>query len=525
MRIAPAGSARRPRSPLGIAVLFSLALTTALPGGPASAQTCDRSGCGRTSCGTPARPALQSYWGELQPVDPNPLPLGRDATSFDEFAPNASALYSLTNWYMGIESQNGYLFTAMAYGLQVWDLRTHPANPDFLGKLSYTSFPVWVDDLEEKLPLQDVVTPPGVDSIAAMAGHAGIGLAIIDLTDKTAPHLLYQSHKKNGEQVYVANLGGTPYAFLAASGGDPSGGVFAYDMNQARQYAGCFESVPAAGDPVSCPGVYLGRIGSRGSVSFVHGVDNFIVFSSGGGGFEIWNVADPRSPRQVLSGLGEPPVCTYDIRYVYGVAMWKDANHHYYLALRTGQYSCSLQRSVNEARIYDVTCNLGGTCNSLGAPLFSRELDSGTPTYFVTLSTNNGTPYLYYGSDDKCRGGSQREWLFDVGQPASPRDITPSTGYWGWYYRGGPTGFNGVMPREAKFYNEYLYRAGLAIMDIHRHTVGVAPAAGCTFGPAEIYPGTPIQFLDTSTAFPTSWTWTFNDTPTPVTPSATPPNP
>jgi hypothetical protein len=495
----------------GAALLLFLTVGGALEAGPAAAQTCDRSGCGRIACGSPARPVPQSYWGELAPTDPDPLPLGRDATSFDEFAPNASSLYSQSNWYMGMEAQNGYLFTGMAYGLQVWDLRTHPASPDFLGKLSYTTFPVWVDDLEEKLPLQDVASPPGVDTIAAMAGHAGIGIGIIDLSDKTAPHLLYQNYKKNGEQVYVAaSLGGKPYAFLAASGGSPGGGVFAYDLNQARQYNGCFESVPA--DPVSCPGVYVAQIGTW-SASSIHGVDDFIVFSSGGGSFEIWNVADPLHARQVLVGLQESPSCLYDIRYVFGVSMWKDANSHYYLALRTSKFSCSLQRNVNEARIYDVTCNLSGTCNSLAAPIWNRELDSGTTSYYVTLSSSNGTPFLYYGSDDKCRGGSQREWLFDVSQPASPRDITPTTGYWGWYYRGGATGFNGVMPREAKFYKDYVYRAGLSIMDIHRHTVGVPPTAGFTLGPTEIYPGTPIQFLDSSTAFPTTWTWTFADAP------------
>jgi hypothetical protein len=498
------------------AVLFFLALAAVLPPGPAAAQTCDRSGCGLIACGTPARPVPQSYWGELQPADPNPLPLLRDATAFDQFGPPPQNLYSLANWYMGVDPQNGYLFTAMGYGLDVWGLRTHPDNPELLGKLSYTSFPVWVDDGEEKLPLQDVAAPPGVDSIAAMAGRVGIGLAIVDLTEKTAPRILYQSYKKNGEEVYAATLGGQPYAFLAASGGTPGGGVFAYDMNQARQYFGCAESAPAAGDPGSCPGVYLGKIGNRSSVSFIHGVDNFIVFSSGAlGGLEIWNVADPRNPRQLLSTFDEPPVCTYDLRAIHGVAMWKGATGRYYLGLRKEKYSCAQQRAVNEAQIYDVTCNLAGTCNSLRSPIFSQELNTGTPTYFVTFSTSNGTPYLYYGSDDKCRGGSQREWLFDVSNPASPRDITPRTGYWGWYYRGGSTGFNGVMPRRAKFYNEYLYRAGLSILDVHRHTVGVPPTAGFTWPPGEIYPGNPVFFQDTSSASPSTWTWTFNDAPPP----------
>jgi hypothetical protein len=504
-----AESAGRPRMAFSLALLLFLALSAAVLEGRSEAQVCDRSGCGRISCGFPARPAPQSYWGELQPVDSNPLPVGRDSTAFDEFGPYPQNFYSYNNWYLGVDPQNGYLMAALAYGLQVWDLRTHPANPDLLGTLPYTKFPVWVDSAEEKWPLQDVSAPAGVDTIATLAGHAGIGIAIVDLADKTAPRLLYQNYKKNGEQVYATTLGNTQYAFLAASGGDP-GGVFIYNLTQARQYAGCFESVPAIGDPVNCPGVYMGRIGNRVSVSYLHGVDNFIAFASGGAGVEIWNVADPTNPRQVLTGLNDVPMCLYDVRGVYGVAMWKGTNNHYYLGMRTGKYDCALQRTVNEARIYDVSC-ITGTCSGLGSPIFTQELDSGTPTYFVTFSRSFSTPFLYYGSDDKCRGGSQREWLFDVTNPASPHDITPPTGYWGWYYRGSPTGFNNVMPRRAKFNNEYLYRAGLSIFDIHRRTTGVAPTAGFTWTPAEIYPGTPVVFQDTSSAFPNSWNWTFTD--------------
>ncbi|HZF10342.1 MAG TPA: hypothetical protein VFE33_16250 [Thermoanaerobaculia bacterium] len=504
-------------APAGCALVLSLGLIAALPGGPATAQTCDRSGCGLISCGDPARPAPASLWGELQPVDSNPLPLERDSTAFDEFTQN----YSTFPWFTGVEAQNGYLVASLAYGLESWDLRTHPDRPDFLGRLSWGDFPVWVDSAEEKWPIQDVAMPAGVDTIAAVVGHAGIGLAIVDLADKTHPHLLYQSYKKNGEEVYATTLGGTPYAFLAASGGSPSGGVFAYDMSQASQFSHCSESAPA--DPVFCSGVYLGKIGTRSSVSFLHGVDNFIIFSSGSGsGFDVWNVADPRNPQMVLTALNDPPICGFDRRSTYGVAMWKDSANHYYVGLRTENYSCAQFRTINEARIYDVTCNLAGTCGALGSPIFTQELDSGTSRYFVTFSRSLTTPFLYFGSDDKCRGGSQREWLFDVTHPASAHDITPPTGYWGWYYRGGATGFNNEMPRRGKFYNEYFYRAALSILDIHRHTVNVPPAAAFSWAPGEIYPGTPVQFQDTSTAFPNSWTWTFSDLPVGA---ASPPKP
>jgi len=515
---APAESAGRPQVAIGRALLFSLALATVVSGGPAAAQTCDRSGCGIISCGTPAVPAPPSFWGELQPADLGPLPFSRDSTAFDEF----HQAYSSFPWFTGLDIQNGYLVHGLAYGLQVADLRTHPAAPDVLGSLSFSKFPVWVDSAEEKWPLQDLAMPAGVDTIAALAGHAGIGLALVDLTDKTQPHFLYQSYKKNGEGVYAMTIGGTQYAFLAASGGNPGGGLFAYNMTQARQVPGCSESAPSPGDPVSCPGVYVGQIGNRVSVSYVHGVDNFVVLASGAGsGFEIWNVADPKHPQMVLTALNDVPACRFDLRSVYGVALFKDAQNHYYVGVRTEKYNCNLQRNVNEARIYDVSC-ITGTCTGLGNPLFSQELDSGTASYFVTYSNSFGTPFLYFGSDDKCRGGSQREWLFDVTNPAAARDITPATGYWGWYYRGGSTGFNSAMPRRGKFNNEYFYRSMLSFSDVHRRTVGVAPAAAFTFTQGEIYPGTPVNFQDTSTAFPTSWSWTFNNA---ATASVPPPKP
>jgi hypothetical protein len=509
MMTARAESADCPLRVFGRALSIFLVLASTLPANPAAAQTCDRSGCGQISCGTPAVPAPATMWGELQPADPiAPLPINRDSTAFDEF----HQAYASFPWYTGLDVQNGYLVTGLAYGLQIWDLRTQPATPTALGVFPNTSghFPVWIDSPEEKWPLQDLAMPPGDDTVAVTAGHAGVGLAMVDLTDKTKPRFLYQSYKKDGEGVYVAQIGGTEYAFLAASGGDSGGGVFAYSVTQARQTPGCFESAPT--DPAACSGVYLGKIGNRVSASYIHGVDNFVAFSSGAGSsFEIWNVANPSHPTLALTGLNDVPTCGFDIRSVYGLAMWKDAAGHYYIAVRTEKYSCTQQRVINEARVYDVSC-LATTCTGLGSPLYSRELGSGTSTYFVTYSTSLGTPFLYYGSDDKCGGGSQREWLFDATNPASLRDITPPTGYWGWYYRGSLTGFNNEMPRRGKFNNEYFYRSALSIFDIHKRTSGVPPSASFTFNPTvEIYPGTPINFQDTSTALPNSWNWTFQD--------------
>jgi PKD repeat protein len=433
-------------------------------------EACDRFGCGRLDCATPACPVPSSLWsglGELQPADPQnvPLPLERDATSFNEFTES----YYGRNWYEAVDIENGYLITGLGYGLQVWDARSTPATPELKGTLKYSDFPYWNVAPGEFWPLEDVDAPEGDDTIAALVGRGAVGIAIVDLQNKGKPRVVYQNRDKEGREVYTAKINGTAYAFLAAT--NPGGGVYVYNMSQALQANGCAEATPGS----ICRGVYVSTI-TQASITYIHGVDHFVVFSGGtGSGFQIWDVADPQHPQKVLSGLEDPPTCIYDRENTYGVAMWKDpTTGRYYLGLRTQKFDCGLQRSINEARIYDVSCIANGPCGGLGSqvnPLTQMTMDA--DYYYVTFSKSGSTPFLYFGSNDRCADGygSQREWLFNVSNPASPREIT-APGYWNFYYRGSSTGFNYVSPRRGKFAGDvngtYFYRAGLSIMDIHR---------------------------------------------------------
>ena len=490
------------------AVFAFSAVLASLPVSLAVAQTCDRSGCGRAACATPAAPAPSDRWGGLRPLDSS-LPVCtmtgpafcRDSTSFDEFTQH----YRDFPWFMSLDTENGYLFVALAYGLQIWDARAFPPEPT--SQLSFTAFPVWSANPEVKWPLQDVDAPAGVDDEVALAGSSGIGLVVVDTSDKSNPKILYQSSGKEGSQVYAATLGGRRYAFLASPLGSPAGGLFLYDMTQAKLYDNCSEATPATGETTQCPGVFLGKIGSRTSWSYVDGVDRFVVASSGSGGsFEIWDVGNPASPQLKLSNQISGAM--------NGVALWKQGSV-YYLAARTVTVEGIPSRTVHRLSIYDVSC-IASSCSALDAPVFAGEFDGGGTAEFLDFSrSDGGVPFLYLGSDDRCSGGTQREWLLDLSNPASPVDISPFN-YWGWYYRGGPTGFNNVMPRSGKFVGPVFYRAALSIFDFHQRTgltggggsaINVAgPDAGVT-GDVLAFTASPVNCSPGGSG----WTWSAGD--------------
>lgn len=482
----------------------SVAVTTLLSALPASAQQCSRVGCGRLTMqcgGTPARPVPQALWGELQAVDPNPLPLTRDTTAFNEFAGDH---YGSKAWYVSMDAEGGYLFAGLAHGFSIWDARSNPASPTLVSEVKANSYVIWNNNQEIKWPLHDADAPD--ENSIATVGEGGIGLAIFDTTNKSNPRLVYQNHDKDGKQVYTTILNGTRYAFMATPVG-ASAGLLAFNMSQALQAANpCIETTPGPGTSVSCPGVYLGKVGSRTSVRYIHGVDHFLALSSGATrGVEIYDISNPANAQLKLTGMPNNPV--------FGVAMWKQGSSYYLGAV-------TQVTGLAQLRIYDVSCIAGsGTC-SLGGEVSTGLYNTGDPNVFLTFSRNGSTPFLYIGSENRCGNETlQREFLLDVTNPASPHDITPApglvngltTGYWGWYYRPNPTGFNNVMAREGVFVGDYFYRAAFSIFDIHKRTGGSPPSADFDWTPTEVYPNVPVTFTDRSLGGVNSRSWSFQD--------------
>jgi len=479
-------------------LLFAVLVASGLSNHQALAQNCaGDGGCGFMACKTPAHPAPQALWGELEPVDVGTIAPARDNTDFNEF----TSSYGIANpLWMSLDIDSGYLYAIISHGIQIWDIRTTPANPVSVKTVAAPSTFLYWPQGELKVPLRDIDVE---GTLGAVAGQSDIGVTLWDFADRTNPKLLYQNSGYVGNQVYTTTIGSQAYAFFAADAGGAHpvsrpGGVLVYNMTRARAIA---PTIPCLDDFAgSCPGVYVGRVAARNQVRYVDGVDNYVALGTGPlASVEIWDVANPAAPVQKLTGLSS----------VYGVAMWKNGGH-YYLAVRT-DFAGS---------IYDVSCITGGSC-SIGSPIWSMAMPGGTEELYVTYSSSAGRPFLYFGSDNACGSNPpdpQREFLVDVSVPSQAHDITPpqkvtlggqQTGYWDYYYRRNPTGFNRVMPRMGKFENEYFYRAAHSIFDIHRRTGGVAPVVDFDWSPTNVYPGTSVSFTDLSSGAPTSWAWTF----------------
>jgi PKD repeat protein len=452
--------------------------------------------------GSPAVPVPQTLWGELEPVR-----IILDTTRYNG-SPRADSNYPLINW---VDIENGYLFATYWGGLQIWDARgSNATQPVRLSQADGWSghFPAWIAgnaEIDQYVYGSDA--PEGTDSLLAVAGLEPVGLSIWDTSDKTAPKALYQDTTKSFQQVYTATIGGRAYAFGAGFLGNA--GVHIYDMTQARNYSRCVDN---------CPGVYLGKIGSS-VTTYVHGMQfgnkHFIVRSTGNGGrpwaVEIWNVTTPSSPSLVVGGLNNV--------FAAGLAMWEHQGSAY-LGVRT----------VNRLKVYNVTSCLSSGCSSL--PTLTADLPiHSTPDsdYWKPLSFSRSgtTPFLFVGHGDLCHDRPvpierHTEYLFDMSNPASPRDITPGltlpllgrpVDYWSWYYSDEVSGFSFSAPRGGKFNGPYFYRADLSIFDIHKWTGGAstAPDANFTWSPSEVYPGDTVAFTDTSSGVVTSRLWTFQD--------------
>jgi hypothetical protein len=480
---------------------------------PAGAKGCSESALDQ------ARMTPLALWGELQPVG-----VVLDATGYTGNQRADSRYPQVTE----VDIENGYMFASYWAGLGIWDLHGDPEHPVRLRLLDgwQGAFPLWITGQSETDQfIYALDAPEGDDTLLAVGGISPIGLTIWDTTNKGVPVPLYQDALgKEISQIYATKINGRAYAFAGGSFTGGEYGLFIYDMTEARarNYNRCVENV--SGGVRTCPGVYVGKIGTgNDKTQYVHGMKfgskSYIVISPGQSSshfVKIYDVSDPAHPSRVVAsftGSGLP-------NFTSGVALWQQGNNAY-LAVR-------LQTNV---QVFDVTSCLTNGCAALPAPLVTLTVATVTESdnwKTLSVSQRGSTPMLFVGNHDLCHTGEpyqHTEYLLDMSNPAQPRDITPTgttllqgetVDYWSYYYSDTVKGFGFSAPRSAKFYNApsgaaYLYRADLTLFDIHKWVGTVAPLPSFLWAPTVVYAGDTVSFSDTSTGTVTSRTWTFQD--------------
>ena len=131
----------------------------------------------------------------------------------------------------------------------------------------------------------------------------------------------------------------------------------------------------------------------------------------------------------------------------------------------------------------------------------------------IRASVDQNTPYLYVGSTQTIGEHPQKEYLFDMSSPTSPRDLTPQVspeGYWGWYYSGNPTGFRNVGGYGSVVTGGHMYHSGWSYLDRHAVRGNVPPTASFTVSPETVFGGDSVEFTDTSAGSIDTWAWDFD---------------
>ena len=438
---------------------------------------------------TPAQPVPSDRWGTLQPA----AILG-DSTRFEG---HTDPVRGNVREYHDLDIENGFLFTATGQGMAIFNLGANPLPPFpvsyIFGYFDSGSFPVWQHS-DKDWYIKEIDAPAGVDSVVAL-GMEEQGFAVVNTANKSGPIVAYQG-ALDVSRVYAFTSAGSHFAYaLERSGGK----VHRFSLSAAAGMTKCVESPPA----VSCPGVYLKDVTGFGTFNRdIQGTGGFVVTSRGGasGNTRIYSIADPAAPALRLEIPGG----------TQSAVIWPQG----------GSWFLARLSQAGQLTTHDVSC-IASSCS--GAPPALATFTPATPQVHLKLSLDGGRPYVYVGNDDLGTCAPQREYIFDLSNPAAPAELTPKVhpdGYWGWYYMNCTTGFNLIGPRRARVHNGILYRAAYNLIDAHRIQTGPVPARvdAVTASPAAPRVCQPVTFTASGAMGtpPLTYAWTLDSGGTPV---------
>lgn len=454
------------------ALLLSAGLTWSLLAPPAA-----------QAARTPAVPVPSDRWGTLQPAG-----ILGDSTRFEG---HTDPVRGNVREYHDLDIENGFLFTATGQGMAIFNLGANPL-PGFpvsyiFGYFDSGSFPVWQHS-DKDWYIKEVDAPAGVDSVVAL-GMEEQGFAVVNTANKSGPIVSYQG-ALDVSRVYAFTSAGSHFAYaLERSGGK----IHRFSLSAAAGMTKCAEAPPA----VSCPGVYLREVSGFGTFNRdVQGMGGFVVTSRGGssGSTRIYSIADPAAPALRLEIPGG----------TQSAVIWPQG----------GSWFLARLSQAGQLTTHNVSC-IASSCS--GAPPALATFTPATPQIYLKLSLDGGRPYVYLGNDDLGTCAPQREYIFDMSNPASPAELTPKVhpdGYWGWYYMNCATGFNLIGPRRARVHNGILYRSAYNLMDAHRIQTGPVPARvdAVTASPAAPRVCQPVTFTASGAVGtpPLTYAWTLD---------------
>ncbi len=460
-------------------VLFLLLVTTLQPAA-LQAQTC----AGQT----PAFPVPESLWltdifrPGLSDLPGNQIPPERDSTAWNSTGP-APGFTSGFEIFESLDIAGDYLYVAYNAGFSVWNIAA--ANAEDPQRIAvrdgwhfadcqmsqicgpFLSFPGTgeIDFLIEDI----AVLADGANHYIAVSGRNPVGMSLWQLNTTTgvlAP--IYQDATRTSRQVRLAAFDSTIYAFTSSDSG-----LEVYDVTRALAIDPCLEETGS-----DCPGVFLGSVGTSSDGRYLdllqRPTGDILIASSNGDvsglGLELWELPDPASPgiaTRLFTGLDDR---------TFGTALFSYEDNDYLAALeRDG--------SFNVIKIFNINACGGGSC-SLGVPMFELGVPPRISHQFLTFSTSNGTPFLYYGLIGGF-GGPKVEQLLNLTTLGRPgQNITEMTtggptyfdacaledlDYWPWYYPGNEFGLKNLSPRIGKFDSDthFFYRAAGGVLDVH----------------------------------------------------------